>query len=319
VLDGSDPDLEAIVSALNRDLPYIAVRRGASNVEFRWAPPRHEEDRLRRHPRWDPYDADVAGAQLRIRYVFDERWRPSDSGGNDMRNLSLVLSGWTVQQALNRYMLVADLAYPGMLQLRGCLAFVDGEPYGGPLRMLGESLELVGLSLDDTQLKVFEQFPLTPANVRDWLWRLPGFDEGVGRGAVGRAVSACTRLQLPASRDSNVEQLVWITIGLESLRDTQNEGAAQGVRQLLRPIYGSQPDVEDMLGEMYRLRSELLHGQLDLPLPWFHTPLDDVAQRRVRQVTDMRHHRLPRAIRIGLVTLLLKVRHRIAVDLGLYA
>src|SRR6185312_4459316 len=103
-----------------------------------------------------------------------------------------------------------------------------------------------------------------------WLQSLPGFDEGIGRGKVGRAVSALAHV---LSSDHEYEQiLLWSLLGLEALYG-QDEGSkgAQLTRKselLLGPIAAHKKE----LNSSYQVRSKFVHGSVDIPLPY--TPYD---------------------------------------------
>ena len=312
-LERGGPHIEDIAASLTRDVPTVNVARWRlGEVMFSWAPLNYETERLLRHPGCSEHCFNGTGAQLRISLALPALKSNSSNVGQlpaQQDKWLLAKSVYAFGHALAKYMLVSDLAYPDALWFQESLLFVDGEP-------CAERVTPCGLMSGLEWVDEFEQPALAPAHVYQWLLRLPGFTQGAGLGAYGRAVSALAHLQQPDTQGNEVQRLIWTVIGLEALRAADSDFASEGVRQSLRPMLGPSEEIESVLGRMYRLRSEVIHGRADLPLPWYLTPDNDFDRRRFRFLTGTFDSRLPAALEVGLTTLILTLRHRIAEDLA---
>lgn len=105
---------------------------------------------------------------------------------------------------------------------------------------------------------------LEMSDVWDWLTRVDGLSEGVGRGPVGRAV-AC--LEHAALRDPRgISALVWPVIGLEALYARGREAVHSQILEKSEVFLGPRTEYRRNFKQVYDYRSRYLHGDVDIPL-----------------------------------------------------
>jgi hypothetical protein len=303
-LDEQQRALDDAIGTLARELSRLPTQGSyTGNAEVRWVPPHHEVDRLRQHPMWSRYASHVASSQLRIEYSSDR-----DALATPLRGSDEYFAPMAMARVVAELMLVADLAYPGLLYLRRPLLFLDGTPCDTDVPLPGLRLRLERPLLA----------PASPTAVYRWIRSVPGYNEGLGLGPAGRALSALAHVQRDELDESYFERLVWAVLGIEALVGSDTASVSESVRQALRPLVGPHKGIEAMLGSMYRLRSDLLHARRDLPMPQSLSiyPTDTLGQARVRRVADGFHTDVEEASDIAILTLVVLLRLRLHQEYG---
>jgi len=117
---------------------------------------------------------------------------------------------------------------------------------------------------------------LSPTKVLQWIKAVDGWDAGIGRGRVGRALAAFSAVTALQQADTlSPEKLVWALSGLEAL---YCEGRAAQAAQLLTKsevLLGPRLANKPRFARMYDYRSRFVHGDQDLPFV-FREPDDGI-------------------------------------------
>ena len=106
-----------------------------------------------------------------------------------------------------------------------------------------------------------------------WLRSVPGFDEGVPSGSLGRAIAALSHV-VGYESESSGAALMWGMVGLESLYTSGREGLSEQLREKVAVLLGSPDEDKKRFSGLYSFRSRFVHGGLDTPLAY--TPYDAV-------------------------------------------
>ena len=110
--------------------------------------------------------------------------------------------------------------------------------------------------------------PLHRLPIRDalmWLSRLSGWNEGIGRGAVGRAVAAFSQAISLDRHTTTGLSLLWAMIGLEALYCRGTEGLKAQLKEKSQLLLGAFKTHKRRFGQVYDFRSSFIHGTEDAP------------------------------------------------------
>jgi len=152
----------------------------------------------------------------------------------------------------------SNIALPGAIGgLYGFHYYQKGNAYQS--RCYDESsIWLTAQWLDAVEWPLFRS--LTIAEAWSWLMNLKGYYGGLSTNNVERAVCAFSHLSTDFPLD-----LFWAVMGLEALYDTKAAGVMHQVRERAQILLGKFPNhVNGLFNEMYRYRSKLIHGDLDI-------------------------------------------------------
>ena len=242
---------------------------------------------------FDDYSEEVSAIMVKdIDYVsdFQQLWRPPITGRDYsflvvsvnfapfIRNIEDAeherLESFRFASCFAQY--VADILFATHIALPGILDASPGFLFMGAN---GDRIPTDGMSSDLSRvvLKAKEYnwppiLDLSVIQVLQWLHRLPGFTQGLGKGAVGRAVAALSYLiNLQGSAfDTNELDLIWALLGLEAVYGRESAGSKTQLLQKSEVLLGKRKTHKKILGRIYDTRSRLLHGDLDIPLGYYN-------------------------------------------------
>ena len=101
--------------------------------------------------------------------------------------------------------------------------------------------------------------------VHDWVWKLPGWQEGTGGDQGGRALAAFSQLLFGAWQLGTPVRLVWALAGLEALFTKGSANIQQQLFANSEVLLGPRLGPKKILAEMYDFRSKFFHGKKDMP------------------------------------------------------
>ncbi|MDC4203696.1 MAG: hypothetical protein MPW14_08585 [Candidatus Manganitrophus sp.] len=102
-----------------------------------------------------------------------------------------------------------------------------------------------------------------------WISRIPGLENGVPQGDVGRAISALSHV---IGEDYSAVQLMWCMVGLEALYLKGKQGLSEQLFEKVQTLLGPVNEHKRAFRGLYDYRSKFVHGDLDIPL--IYTPYD---------------------------------------------
>jgi hypothetical protein len=176
--------------------------------------------------------------------------------------------------------LAANIAIPGSYQIRKRYLFCDDtliKTQGGTLNAFADVSKIVEKYKWPclTEISVFK--------VWKWLLKIPGFELGETKNKLGRAIGALSYL-MGDFEDSNNLALVWIVIGLESLYGNGNFGLKQQIMEKTESFLGERDLHKKDFGNMYDIRSRLLHGDRNFSYQGFETA--DLFDKKFEELID---------------------------------
>lgn len=178
--------------------------------------------------------------------------------------------GTDLQKFAGDFVLASAIAVPGALHPVEIHCIVEGNPLHHQ-RLNPSMVDAARAEFSKTGWPTFAHLPLSEAI--SWLRRIPGFEEGVPSGDLGRGVAALSRL-LGYEVEAAGSELMWAMIGLEALYLRGREGLTEQLREKVETLLGA-PDVDrKRFQRLYAYRSQFVHGGLDVPLAY--TPYDAV-------------------------------------------
>jgi hypothetical protein len=144
--------------------------------------------------------------------------------------------------------LCLTIARPGSVRLQEGALYSNGKfccrtdgIYGG----LEEAVLYVNENLKWPEIKT-----LPIMKVWEWIGRLKGFNQGIGKGPIGRAVAALSYLAIDNNLAENDLDIVWALMGLEALYCEGNSGVMSQLLEkcqvLLGPIERDKKLVREM-------------------------------------------------------------------------
>lgn len=168
------------------------------------------------------------------------------------------------------FILAAAIADPGAFQPSEIVIRVEGQ--------IRESTRVSPSSLYPAREAAAEKgWPTLGSVAVDatlaWLHEIPGFEEGVPSGDLGRAVSALSRL-LGYDSLAPEEGLMWCMVGLESLYAQGHTGLSEQLIDKGEVFLGPLTQNRRSFKHLYAHRSKFIHGDFDFPLSY--TPYDAV-------------------------------------------
>ncbi|MCG3115076.1 MAG: hypothetical protein LLH30_05290 [Candidatus Manganitrophus sp. SA1] len=158
-------------------------------------------------------------------------------------------------------LLTANLAKPGALQTLQGLLFINNRFYRDVSSLNTPFAQCYEISTDHEWPSLRD---LPVQTVWDWISQVPGFEDGMGIGPLGRAMAALTYLveaDIP-------EMLIWGVIGLEALYGRDNLGVKSQILEKSEVLLGKRYKGKKKFGWMYDFRSRLLHGDIDFPVAY---------------------------------------------------
>jgi hypothetical protein len=162
------------------------------------------------------------------------------------------------------YMLtfVANIARPGTMTISDCLVFVNGKYH---VTFNGISSELI---LSFTHDRKFDWPVMGYYSVSDaWNWLSPvkDFKNVFGTTPLGRGLSAFSYFFLRSMNVNAAEPLddLWALVGLESIYKTN--GSKTELKERIRLFLGDHPRLKSLIDNLYKIRSSLIHGGMDMP------------------------------------------------------
>jgi hypothetical protein len=164
--------------------------------------------------------------------------------------------------------LAASIAEPGALEPTEILCRVEGETESR-LNLKPTHIYPARREAEEKGWPQLESLRLDTC--LEWLRRIPGFLEGVPYGALGRAVSAASKL-LGFDAPAPGEGLMWCMIGLEALYTSGHEGLSAQLLEKAQVLLGQLQAHKKAFKGLYPYRSRFIHGDLDFPLAY--TPYD---------------------------------------------
>lgn len=165
---------------------------------------------------------------------------------------------------LATYMLtfIANIARPGTMTISDCLIFANGEYYK---TFNGLSSELVLLFTHRRKLDWPAMNYYSVSDVWDWLYPLKDFKNVFGTTPLGRGLSTFSYFFLQSMRINAAEPLndLWALVGLESIYKTN--GSRNELKERIRLFLGDHPRLNSLIDNLYKTRSSLIHGGMDMP------------------------------------------------------
>jgi hypothetical protein len=161
--------------------------------------------------------------------------------------------------------IASHLAEPGLIGMERPLVFVRGELWERLEGMSWTLREAIAVT-EETKWPPIHSLPFEAASL--WLHSLPGFDEGLGAGRVGRAVAALSHIIHGSPSEDSAVDLAWALLGLEALFTTGTEGLAYQLSAKSEVLLGTRTEHKKVVTQMYAFRSKFLHGSLDMPLAY---------------------------------------------------
>lgn len=161
--------------------------------------------------------------------------------------------------------LALNIAYPGAIEAGRRFQFVKDQ------FIRSERGFVSGLAKANSKARKLGWPPLRElpvAAVWKWMTRVPGLEEGQGRGPVGRALSALSYLLSDQYGGSPVVDLVWALVGLEALYGKGNLGLKAQLLEKSEVVLGPRMAYKKRFGGMYDFRSRFVHGDIDFPLAY---------------------------------------------------
>lgn len=162
-----------------------------------------------------------------------------------------------LEEAIANVAFATCLAMPFRIHIGEPTFLPENEPVKASVRWsrLGRTAHAA-----DMDWPTVQELPLE--GVLDWLDRLPGFREGIGRGPVGRAVAALS--QALAADTGSPHGLVWSMVGLEALFCRKSDGLKRQLSENSQLLLGAIRSHRKHFSRLYDYRSEFLHGARDV-------------------------------------------------------
>lgn len=165
-----------------------------------------------------------------------------------------------IHDALGSLLMCATLASPGDFVID-----IDNATYGDDASRLA-NLPTCDVSEAVAYADRVQWPPLSVVSARSvhgWITQLPGWRDSVGRGQAGRCAAAFSHFPYGSGLDHM--RLVWALVGLEALYCGKPSGLAEQLAANSELLLGPRLTHKKAVAKMYKLRSQFLHGTLDLP------------------------------------------------------
>ena len=162
------------------------------------------------------------------------------------------------------YMLtfVANISRPGTMTICDCLVFVNGK-YRETFE--GISSEQILASTHDRKFDwpVIGYYSVSDA--WNWLSSVKDFKKVFGTTPLGRGLSAFSYFFSRGRNLNAAEPLddLWALVGLESIYKTN--GSKNELKDRIRLFLGDHPRLKSLIDNLYKIRSSLIHGGMDMP------------------------------------------------------
>jgi hypothetical protein len=102
-----------------------------------------------------------------------------------------------------------------------------------------------------------------------WFSHLPGLEEGIVRGPIGRAVAALTHIIYPQTVYGDLStEFVWALLGLEAIYGRGSTGIGEQLQAKSEVLLGASANSRrnrKRISTAYQFRSRFLHGDIDIP------------------------------------------------------
>jgi hypothetical protein len=156
--------------------------------------------------------------------------------------------------------LCANIALPGSLQFSKCDSFINGSWYQEHTGAVNDWDNLFELS---DRLKWPNLSKMAISSVWEWIEAIDGFDEGVGKGSLGRSLAAISYLFHKNTQTENMLDLIWSLMALESLYGKSNTALKDQLLSKSEAFLGPRLENKKKFGWMYDFRSRFIHGDID--------------------------------------------------------
>jgi hypothetical protein len=238
---------------------HVFGARNARKRGLSWDEPPYRFERTERIVLFDavvPYDLDAIDIEMRQQgQTIDPAYIARLDAADDLRKLA------------GDIILAASIASPGALDPVEVVYSVDGQVRNTAFPRLGG-----GEARKEAKKKGWPPLAeLSVATCLQWLYRIPGFVEGVPSGPLGRAITALSQIS-PLGEPESSAALMWCMVGLEALYTRGKEGIASQLLEKAQVLLGPVGRDRKAFRGLYDYRSRFVHGGLDFPLSY--TPYD---------------------------------------------
>jgi hypothetical protein len=226
------------------------------------------------------FEADV---RIEPAQLYDPQGRPvTDVPHQELLRMGREDTFDEFEYLVTRVVLCAEIAKPGCLGADALFLTQDDEVYGECFHFPRHYGSVSGFHRVDGWPPIRD---LPVSVVWDWANQIPGFSHDAPEGVAGRALCAYGACIL--CEESDALSLMWGLVGLEALYNDAPEGVGYQLREKSQSLLGGRPANAKEFDRIYKVRSDFLHGRLDVPMTYLSRDYEFAERERVERAGSL--------------------------------
>jgi hypothetical protein len=175
---------------------------------------------------------------------------------------------------INKVVMAANIARPGTLNTDSSISFVDSEYFASSP---GLHNDISSLYIFDNKIEYPEIQFLNIVPAWKWLVKFKDFNEGFGNSSLGRSLGAFSYLFSHDINQADPTNNLWSIIGLEALY--KSNGSKKELLERIKLFIGDHEKLNSIINEIYKVRSSIVHGGMNIPLMFWPFAGTDACER----------------------------------------